>query len=260
MQSDWEMLTLAEAGVRLVDCDHRTPPAAEAGYPYVAIPQLKDGHVALSGVRLISRAHFEEWTKKLKPQEHDVIVVRRCNSGDSAVIPKGVEWAIGQNLVILRADGKRVRPEFLRWLVRGEDWWEQVRKYLNVGAVFDSLKCRDIPNFRVAVPSLEEQSHICEVLDAVDRRIRLLRNTNRTLEAVTDALFASWFVDFDPVRAKADARDPDAMDAATAALFPSEFEESSFGPIPKGWSVGRFGDLAALAKVNRPGFRGGRLV
>ena len=143
----WQRQTLKAAGISLIDCDHRTPPAAEEGYPYIAIPQLKNGHVSLDGVRRISREDYLEWTKKLKPKTHDVIVVRRCNSGDSALVPPGLECAIGQNLVILRSDGKNVQPEFLRWLIKGSDWWEQVSKFINVGAVFDSLRCRDIPNF-----------------------------------------------------------------------------------------------------------------
>jgi len=252
MRSDWQVLTLAQAGISLVDCDHRTPPGIEEGYPYIAIPQLNDGHVALQGVRRISREHLDEWTKKLKPREHDVIVVRRCNSGVSAVVPRGVEWAIGQNLVVLRANGEHVRPRFLRWLVRGEDWWEQVRKYINVGAVFDSLKCRDIPNFEVTVPPLDEQDRICEVLDAVDHRIDLLRQTNATLESIAQALFKSWFIDFDPVRAKAEGREPEGMDAATAALFPAELQDSELGPIPKGWSVQPIGDLVEAVGGSTP--------
>jgi type I restriction enzyme, S subunit len=252
MRSDWQVLTLAQAGISLVDCDHRTPPGIEEGYPYIAIPQLKDGHVALEGVRRISREHLDEWTKKLKPREHDVIVVRRCNSGVSAVVPRGVEWAIGQNLVVLRANGEHVRPRFLRWLVRGEDWWEQVRKYINVGAVFDSLKCRDIPNFEVTVPPLDEQDRICEVLDAVDHRIDLLRQTNATLESIAQALFKSWFIDFDPVRAKAEGREPEGMDAATAALFPTELQDSELGSIPKGWFVQPIGDLVEAVGGSTP--------
>ncbi|MGY4478638.1 restriction endonuclease subunit S [Bradyrhizobium sp. USDA 3364] len=248
MPSEWETLTLVQAGIRLIDCDHRTPPAVESGYPYIAIPQLKDGHIDLSGVRRISPEHFIDWTKKLLPQEHDVIVVRRCNSGVSAVVPQYLQCAIGQNLVVLRADGKRIRPRFLRWLVRGDEWWEQVRKYINVGAVFDSLKCRDIPNFEVLVPPLDEQDQICDTLDALDRRIDLLRQTNATLESIAQALFKSWFIDFDPVRAKAEGREPEGMTATTAALFPNEFEESALGLIPKGWRVGKVDDLLVLQR------------
>jgi type I restriction enzyme, S subunit len=243
---DWKTLTLKAAGVSLIDCDHRTPAAAVEGYPYIAIPQLKDGQISLDGVRRITAEDYAEWTRKLAPQENDVIVVRRCNSGQSAHVPAGLKCAIGQNLVVLRADGKSVLPEYLRWLVRGEEWWSEVGKYINVGAVFDSLRCRDIPNFELPIPPLDAQREISQVLGAIDDRITLLRETNTTLEAIAQALFKSWFVDFDPIHAKMQGRAPEGMDEATAALFPDSFEESELGPVPKGWSLCPVYDLATF--------------
>ncbi|CAJ6887873.1 HsdS protein [Burkholderia pseudomallei] len=243
----WPCMTLREAGVTLIDCDHRTPPAQDSGYPYIAIPQLRDGHIRLDGSeRRISASDYADWTKKLMPQQHDVIVVRRCNSGDSAVVPAGLKCAIGQNLVVLRSDGSKVFPPFLRWLVRSDEWREQVRKYLNVGAVFDSLKCKEIPLFELPVPPLDVQREIALLLQAVDDRITLLRETNATLEAIAQALFKSWFVDFDPVRANQEGRALDGMDEATAALFPDAFEELEFGVVPKGWRSGVIEQLAVL--------------
>ena len=198
----WRRATLQEVGVSLIDCDHRTPSATSDGFPYIAIPQLKNGHIDLSGARRISQSDYAEWTKKLKPRAHDVIVVRRCNSGDSALVPSGLDCAIGQNLVVLRSDATSIAPKFLRWLLRGPDWWDQVAKFINVGAVFDSLRCRDIPNFELLIPPIGDQRKISALLDALDDRIALLRETNATLEAIAQALFKSWFVDFDPVRAK----------------------------------------------------------
>ena len=243
MAADWERISLREAGVTLIDCDHRTPPAADSGYPYVAIPQLKEGRLALNDVRRISPEHFIDWTRKAKPQHHDVILSRRCNPGETAYVPAGLECALGQNLVLLRADGSKLYPPFLRWLVRGPDWWEQVGTFINVGAVFDSLKCADIPNFRFSLPPLAEQKRIVEVLGVLDDKIELNRRMNATLEATARTLFQSWFVDFDPVRAKLDGRTPSGMDAATAALFPDSFKETELGHIPRGWSVQPVGDV-----------------
>lgn len=96
---------------------------------------------------------------------------------------------------------------------------------------------------KLRVPSLDEQERIVKVLQALDDRIDLLRQTNATLESIAQALFKSWFIDFDPVRAKAEGREPEGMDAATAALFPAEFEESGLGLIPKGWGVAPIGEL-----------------
>ena len=244
MSSEWSLMTLKDAGVSLIDCDHRTPAALDEGYPYIAIPQLKNGHITLDGVRRISREDYIEWTKKLKPQANDVIVVRRCNSGQSAYVPVGLDCAIGQNLVVLRANGEYVLPEFLRWLVQGPDWWGQVSKFINVGAVFDSLRCRDIPSFELNIPPREEQTKIAGLLGSLDDRITLLRETNATLEAIAQSLFKSWFVDFDPVRAKAEGRQQEGMDATTAALFPDSFEESELGLVPKGWTVRSLDSIA----------------
>jgi len=244
MSVDWKRTSLREAGVTLIDCDHRTPPAADSGFPYVAIPQLKEGRIVLNDVRRISPEHFAEWTRKAKPQHHDVILSRRCNPGETAYVPAGLECALGQNLVLHRADGKKLFPPFLRWLVRGTDWWEQVGTFINVGAVFDSLKCADIPNFSMPLPPLAEQKAIAAVLGALDDKIELNQRMNATLEAMARALFQSWFVDFDPVRAKLDGRPPAALDPATAALFPDSFDDSALGHIPKGWEVKTIEELA----------------
>src|SRR6059036_3583163 len=113
MAGEWRTMKLREAHVILIDCDHRTPPASEAGYPYVAIPQLRGGRLDLSKVRHIKREDLVEWTRKAKPAPDDVILSRRCNPGETAVAPPELEFALGQNLVLLRADGTRVYPPFL---------------------------------------------------------------------------------------------------------------------------------------------------
>ena len=145
MAGEWPTMSLRAAHVTLIDCDHRTPPAADSGFPYVAIPQLRAGRIDLSDVRRITREHWLEWTRKAKPSANDVILSRRCNPGETAVAPPRLEFALGQNLVLLRADGTKVHPPFLRWLVRGPEWWQQISKFINVGAVFDSLRCADVP-------------------------------------------------------------------------------------------------------------------
>jgi len=245
MAADWPTLSLREANVTLIDCDHRTPAASDTGYPYVAIPQLRNGRIDLSDVRRITREQFVEWTRKAKPLPNDVVLSRRCNPGETAFVPPDLEFALGQNLVLLRADGTKVYPSFLRWLVRGPEWWEQIGKFLNVGAVFDSLKCADVPNFQLHIPPLAEQRAIAHILGTLDDKIDLSRRMNETLEAIARALFKSWFVDFDPVRAKAEGRDP-GLPKALADLFPDSFAESGLGDMPEGWRLGVLGDVAEI--------------
>ena len=103
----------------------------------------------------------------------------------------------------------------------------------------------------VRVPPLEVQKSIAEILVGIDDRITLLRETNKTLEAIAQALFKSWFVDFNPVRAKMEGRQPEGMDEATAALFPDSLQESELGLVPRGWSVLKFGEFIERLSVGK---------
>ena len=97
-------------------------------------------------------------------------------------------------------------------------------------------------SIEVFVPPPSSQKAIGVFIGALDDRITLLRETNATLEAIAQALFKSWFVDFDPVHAKQQGLAPEGMDEATAALFPDSFEESELGLVPRGWRVCSFTD------------------
>ena len=241
--SEWNTLTLHEAGVELLDCVHKTPPATHSGFPYVAIPQMKGGELDLRAARKISKTHFQEWTKKARPHPYDVVLSRRCNPGESAVVREGMEFALGQNLVLLRSTGNKVRPRFLRWLARSNYWWGEIETYRNVGAVFDSLRCADVPNFRLPIPPLREQDQISNLLWALDDKIDLNRRMNETLEAMARAIFKDWFVDFGPVRAKAERRQPPGLAPEIAALFPDALDDVD---KPVGWCSAPLTALVAL--------------
>jgi len=96
------------------------------------------------------------------------------------------------------------------------------------------------------LPKVESQKEANLLLQTLDDKIELNRRMNATLEAMARALFQSWFVDFDPVRAKLDGRKPDGLDAATVALFPAHFKDSTLGHIPQGWEVGTLGDVTEV--------------
>jgi type I restriction enzyme, S subunit len=239
----WREQTLAQAGVELIDCVHKTPPKCEAGMPYVAIPEMRGGGLDLASARKISEEDFEQWTKKAKPKAFDVVLSRRCNPGETAFVRPGMQFALGQNLVLLRANGEQVHPPFLRWLARSPQWWEQVETFLNVGAVFDSLRCADVPKFRLPVPPKNEQLAISTLLGALDDKIELNRQTNETLEALARAIFKDWFVDFGPTRAKAEGRAA-YLAPALSDLFPDRLDAEG---KPEGWEPRRVDQLLELA-------------
>ncbi|PCC10284.1 restriction endonuclease subunit S [Pseudoalteromonas sp. JB197] len=200
MGSKWQSTSLKELGVRLIDCDHKTPKAVECGIPYIGIPQMDNGRINFdANPRLISEDDFKHWTRKANPMYGDIILSRRCNSGETVYVPRNSKFALGQNLVLLRPEGERVHPEYLRWAVHGKEWWNEVAKYLNPGAIFESLKCADIPKFKIPEPPISAQIKIAEHLSAISGKIELNQKINQTLEQMAQALFKSWFVDFDPV-------------------------------------------------------------
>ena len=120
------------------------------------------------------------------------------------------------------------------------------------GTVFNNLKTDTVREYEIKLPPISEQGRIAATLSCLDDKIELNNRMNKTLEEMAQAIFKSWFADFDPVRAKMGGRDPVGMDAETAALFPDEFEESELGPIPKGWRVGTLGDRASITMGQSP--------
>ena len=102
--------------------------------------------------------------------------------------------------------------------------------------------------FEFSLPPIEEQRRIAQILSTLDDKIELNRQMNETLEATARAIFKSWFVDFDPVKAKMEGHKPPCMDTETAALFPSAFQDSPLGKIPEGWTVEKIGNLVEIVK------------
>lgn len=138
----------------------------------------------------------------------------------------------------------------LYWALRTPAYRSYCREYAT-GTTTLGLAREDFLSF-VLPPVAPVSLLLVDLLEALESQIRRLTETNTTLEAIVQALFKSWFVDFDPVHAKAEGREPEGMDAATAALFPSEFDASELGLIPKGWPVKSFGDCVTILGGGTP--------
>ena len=185
-------------GVDVLDCEHKTPKARESGYPYIAIPDVQAGRIDTSKSRLISGEDLAEWNRRTTPRAGDVLVTRRGRVGDSAPIPEGVSLAIGQNLVLLRSRRDMIDQGYLRWAARSPQWWSEVDRLRNVGAVFSSLNVKDISRIRIPVPPLTTQRSIAEVMGALDDEIAANTKTANLSDQLSSALFhdslrhASW--------------------------------------------------------------------
>jgi len=153
------------------------------------------------------------------------------------IVPLGQRVCLGQRTVLIRPNKNKLFPRYLLYLLLTS----QMRHALTSraeGSVVPHLNMSAIRGLELPLlPPLDEQKAIAHILGTLDDKIELNQQMNQTLEAIAHALFKSWFIDFDPVRAKLDGRQPIGMDAETAALFPAEFEDGgAIGKIPKGWT------------------------
>ncbi len=213
----------------------------------VGISNLADGRLDLSAVEHLSEADFLRWTRRVTPQPNDVVFSYETRLGEAALIPEGLKCCLGRRMALLRPNRQRVIPRFLLYAFLGPQFQDTLRARTIHGSTVDRLPLNEFDSFPIEVPSLEEQQRIAEILGSLDDKIEVNRRMNETLEAMARAIFKSWFVDFDPVRAKAEGRQPAGMDAATAALFPSAFEDSPLGKIPKGWNCKPLPEVVELS-------------
>lgn len=160
--------------------------------------------------------------------------------GAIARVPHEVELGrLTQDTVKLDFKVDSYPRDLVYWTLRSPHFRSYCRAH-GTGTTNLGLPREDFLSYALPEPT-EDLLSLVGLLEAIESRIALLGTTNATLEAIAQTLFKSWFVDFDPVRAKAEGREPESMDPATAALFPSEFEDSELGPLPKGWTVAELG-------------------
>jgi type I restriction enzyme S subunit len=167
-------------------------------------------------------------------EEGDIVFARKGGIERCALVrQKQAGWFLGSDGIRLRAP-KSCDARFLAYSFQTKaikDWLIQH----STGSTMASLNQATISRLPIDLPSLNEQSKVSDVLESFDNRIVLLRETNATLEAIAQALFKSWFVDFDPVRAKAEGRAPDGLTAEVGELFPRSFDASASELTPQGW-------------------------
>lgn len=155
------------------------------------------------------------------------------------------EYIVSNKQMKVTLDRSRADPRYIYYVFSGPDKQAEILEN-GIGSSVPGFNLGQLKAHQLFLPPLAEQEAIAGLLKQFDDRIDLLRQTNATLESIAQALFKSWFIDFDPVRAKVEGHEPGSMDAATAALFPDAFQESAMGPIPKGWRPGTLADAADL--------------
>ncbi len=221
----------------------------DKGIPFFRSKNISEYEVNWDDIKYVS-PEFHKKLKKSALSPGDVAIVRTGKPGTCCVIPENIKEANCSDIVIVRVDKAKLCPNYLSFFMNSMAN-HQVSSRL-VGAVQQHFNVSAAKQIEIPLPTLNEQKDIVHVLKTISDKIFINTQTNQTLEQMAQAIFKSWFVDFDPVKAKMNGEQPEGMDAATASLFPEKLVESELGLIPEGWEVSALSELIKLTGGGTP--------
>ena len=267
--SEWQIASLADLCVDVSYGYTESAQDAPVGPKFLRITDIQNGVVYWPSVPycIIDSRKLPNYLLKYG----DIVIARTGNStGENYIFDSSETAVFASYLIRYRINHIKVNPFFVWYQLRTKKWWDFVAGS-KTGSAQAGANAQVLGKFEIAITSRELQDRIVYQLKVIDSKIALNRQINQTLEAMAQAIFKSWFVDFDPVKAKIAAieagQDPlraamsvisgktelelDAMPrpqyeelAATVALFPEELEDSELGDVPKGWEVSDFGAVS----------------
>ncbi len=256
----------------LVDSLHKTPKYSDIGRAMVRCTDVKYGKLNLKSTFKVNDDVFTEFSRRYKPKKNDIIITRVGSYGITALVDD-VDFCLGQNTSAIIPNN--INPRYLYFALNSPYVRNQI-EFSVVGSTQKTLSLKAISNLNIPRLGSETEDKIAKIVADLDDKIEINSKTNQTLEAIAQTLFKSWFVDFDPVKAKLSvlaaggsaeeaeraamcaisARDEASLNtlqteqpeayaelARTAALFPSAMQDSELGEIPLGWEVGIVSDL-----------------
>ena len=243
----------------IVDCPHSTPKWTESGYVVLRNQNIRGGRLDLSSPSFTDEEHYNYRIKRGVPSTGDLVLTREAPMGEVCAIPEGLECCLGQRMVLIRPTTSKLDSQYLLYALQGRALQHQIGWNKGTGTTVSNLRIPVLKALEVPVLPLDEQKIISAKLKALDDKIALNRRQNETLEAMAQALFKSWFVDFDPVidnaleaghdipeplRARAKRRRAvlaggqyPRLDAEVRGLFPDRFvwQEALGKWCPAGW-------------------------
>ena len=244
MSSEWPLVTLKDVTSILGDGLHGTPVYdANGEYLFINGNNLTSGKIEVNTTT--KRVSYSEYLKYKKNLTERTILVSINGTLGNIAFYAGEKVVLGKSACYLNVLDE-VDKHFVRYVLESNIFQDYIQN-LATGSTIKNVSLKLMREFEFALPPIDSQRRISGVLRTLDDSITLLRETNATLEAIAQALFKSWFIDFDPVRAKMEGRAPEGMDEATAALFPDSFEETELAVVPKGWGAARLDSFLELA-------------
>ena len=206
--SEWPRVKISEVCELIVDCVNKTAPRVEYETPYKMIrtPNIKNGRVDRTGCRFVEEETYEKWTRRAKVLRGDTLLTREAPMGQVGYVDFDDTVFLGQRIMQYRANPKVLDSRYLLYAFLSSDLQHQFYMHEGSGSVVSHIRVPDCSKFELNLPPIEEQKRIANILGELDNKIELNRQTNQTLEQIAQAIFKSWFVDFEPTRAKIAAK------------------------------------------------------
>ncbi|EGR2519329.1 restriction modification system DNA specificity subunit [Vibrio cholerae] len=240
----FETATLESLCELVVDCPHSTPEWTDEGIIVLRNQNIKNGVLDLSSPSFTNEDDYQKRIKRAVPRAGDIVFTREAPMGEVCMVPEGLKCCLGQRQVLLRPKSD-VNGQYLFWALQSPYVQQQIAWNEGTGSTVSNVR---IPVLKALnIPRIGNEDMIAKSLTDIASKLSLNTQTNQTLEQMAQAIFKSWFVDFDPVKAKMNGEQPEGMDAATASLFPEKLVESELGLIPEGWEPKRLKDILELA-------------
>jgi type I restriction enzyme S subunit len=239
----------------IIDCEHKTAPATqkEVFAFSVGTKALSDNFINVDACKPVDEMTFREWSKRAEIEQGDIILAREAPVGGVGLVKfEHPRLCLGQRTVLIKPDRNVINPTFLNYLLQSHEvqtWFAE----MSSGSTVLHLNVADIKKLPLKnLPGIKIQESIASVLQNIELKIESNKILANLLEEFAQSLFKSWFIDFDPIKAKANNEKPVGMNDETAALFPDSFEESELGLIPKEWTVRTIGSLCDVLLGGTP--------
>jgi type I restriction enzyme S subunit len=231
------------------------------GVPVIKIKNVKAGQMVYDELSYVSD-HFLRSRPDKTIKRGDLLITMSGNRlngtketwvGKVAQFNRQGNYFLNQRVGILRPkSGVELERQYFNYALSSDFYQNEFIAIATSSGGQANLSPAQILGAPIVVPPIEEQRAVAVMLGTLDDKIELNRRMNATLEAMARALFQSWFVDFDPVHAKAAGRLPVGMDEATAALFPESFQDSELRDVPSGWETSTIGKEARVVGGSTP--------
>jgi type I restriction enzyme S subunit len=228
----------------IIDYRGKTPRKTAAGVPLITAKVVKGGRIETPD-EFIDASEYDEWMRRGLPQVGDVVITTEAPLGEVAQLSES-RIALAQRLILLRGKPGLLDNTYLKYLLMSDELQKQLVSRAS-GTTVVGIKQSELRRVTLSLPPIDEQQATAAVLGALDGKIEQNRRTGRALEGLAQAQFKAWFVDFEPVKAKAaGAASFPGIPAETFAALPDYFVDSPIGPVPQGWAVRSLSKVATF--------------